>query len=400
MSRILLTWEMGGGSGHTLNLLSLATELRDRGHECIFVLKDLSRIEESIGQKGFDFLQAPIWLPKAVGFPPTVSFADILLKLGYLEAKGLTGLVKAWRKIFELTSPDLLVIDHSPTALLASRDLSIPRVLYGTGFASPPMASPLPSMYFWQDIPNNKLITNERKVLTVINQVLDEVNGAPLEQLSDLFSVDANFIRSFQELDHYPQRIDGEYCGPAFNTNTGIDPVWPMGKDKKIFAYINPSYQSFSQVMQALTLIPCQALVYAPGITDSQIKQHHSGSVTISKQAYKIEKIQESCDLCICHSGIGTGSAMLLAGCPLLLLPTQLEQLIVSLNIEKTGSAFVVKKEVRNTNFKKIIKELISNNKYLDSAKQFSKKYASFSQKETNMMIAKKIEKILDDIKK
>jgi len=48
--------------------------------------------------------------------------------------------------------------------------------------------------------------------------------------------------------------------------------------------------------------------------------------------------VQGECDLAIIHGGSGTSSALLLAGRPLLLLPTQLERTVFARNNEKMGA--------------------------------------------------------------
>lgn len=138
MSKILCIWELGGGYGHMEKILPLALNLRHRGHEVTFALRDLSLAEIVLGRHGFPLLQAPIWIQKVTGLPePPLNYGEILHRFGFLDKSGLTGMVKAWLSLFELVKPDLLLIDHAPTALLASMNTGIPRCLVGNGFFSP-----------------------------------------------------------------------------------------------------------------------------------------------------------------------------------------------------------------------------------------------------------------------
>src|SRR5712664_2094429 len=122
MSRILFAWELGANLGHITPLLVLARALRERGHEVVFVLKDLRGCAELLQQHGFSFLQAPIVAARAAGLPrEPASYPEILLIHGFGDPAGLIAAARAWRSLFGLVKPDLVVFDHSPVALFAAR---------------------------------------------------------------------------------------------------------------------------------------------------------------------------------------------------------------------------------------------------------------------------------------
>src|SRR5712664_602835 len=159
------------GYGHLGSALPLAMKLRERGHQIIFALRDLAHAERFLGQRGFALLQAPVWMSERRGPELPVSYAEMLANFGFLDRAGLTGMVKAWRELYRLVRPDLLVIDHGPTALLAARSTGIRRVLLGTGFHSPPRTSPMPSLRPWLNISQERLVESERQVMETINEL-------------------------------------------------------------------------------------------------------------------------------------------------------------------------------------------------------------------------------------
>ena len=117
MGRILFCWEQGANLGHLARMLAVAGPLAQRGHQIGFLLRDLSRAELILGANGFAeaYTQAPVWLPKASHPPPALNYASVLIHAGWLDPQGLLGLCRAWRKQFELFSPDLLIFDvHFP----------------------------------------------------------------------------------------------------------------------------------------------------------------------------------------------------------------------------------------------------------------------------------------------
>src|SRR5687768_10010641 len=122
MARVLLAWELGAGTEHLAHLLPLALRMRARGHEPVFAVSDVTRAEALLGAHGLPYLQAPMWqprLPRSAVVP--CSYSEILHHYGYLDAEGLLGLVKAWREIYALVEPRVVLFEHAPTALLASR---------------------------------------------------------------------------------------------------------------------------------------------------------------------------------------------------------------------------------------------------------------------------------------
>ncbi|MDH3452779.1 MAG: hypothetical protein OEN20_10180, partial [Gammaproteobacteria bacterium] len=110
--RVLVVWELGGGYGHVAQLPQLAQQLAQAGHEAVFALRDLSQVEMSLGRQGLRLLQAPLWLPRPAGLPPTANYAELLYTCGYLEVERLGAVVRAWRELYALVAPDVVLLNH------------------------------------------------------------------------------------------------------------------------------------------------------------------------------------------------------------------------------------------------------------------------------------------------
>ena len=122
MPNILFAWELGAGLGHIAPCRALFEILCARGHSVTLVLRDLSRAKSVFGELKIAMLQAPVKINlPAIPASFAASYAHILHNVGYEEVAELEGLVDAWRTIYELERPDLVIADHSPTALLALR---------------------------------------------------------------------------------------------------------------------------------------------------------------------------------------------------------------------------------------------------------------------------------------
>src|SRR3954470_10726856 len=118
MSKILFSWEGGANLGHVDRMLGVAAILRDRGHVPVFALRDVSRTFTRVVSLGYQVVQAPTLSPRSARMN---NYAGILATVGWAEAEVLAGLISAWRELFKLVGPDMLMADHSPTALLAWR---------------------------------------------------------------------------------------------------------------------------------------------------------------------------------------------------------------------------------------------------------------------------------------
>ncbi|MGZ4958154.1 MAG: glycosyltransferase [Methylomonas sp.] len=395
MSKIIYVWEMGGGYGHTAAFLPVARQLRQRGHEVVFVLKDLEFADVLLGNDGFPYLQAPIRWPSPQPLPAALSYPGILQNAGFGEASGLFARVHAWQTLYQYLSPDLILFDHAPTALLAARNLGIPCALFGTGFYSPPRFNPLPAMRPWQPVAEKQLVAVESRILTVINTILQRLGTEPIDSVADLFDAEEDFLCTLPELDHYQQRSGARYWGPSVYQQGGIEPLWPAVGNKNIFAYVKHNYPGLETLLQHLRSSNWSVLVHIPGTTPAFIEKHNSGNLHISPHPLNLVQIAKQCDLAICHGGAGTTACFLLSAKPLLVLPEQLEQLLTGRNIAALGAGICVPMETKKPNFRALISELLTNAKYTTAARGFAEKYADFSPEQQALDIAEHCETLI-----
>jgi hypothetical protein len=180
VARIFLTWELGGGSGHLVPMRPIIQGLIRRGHSVVAAVRDLSRAAAILGDCSVRLLQAPFKMGSAGNEMPTpMTLAHLLHNVGYSNEVELRVLVHAWRALFELASPELMICDHSPTALLASRGFLMRRIVLGCGFLCPPDQTPLPNLRFWLKPDPQALARDEQAVLGRMNAVLSGIKQTP-----------------------------------------------------------------------------------------------------------------------------------------------------------------------------------------------------------------------------
>ena len=200
MATILMAWELGMGLGHMAPLKPLVEELLGRGHSVVLALRNLSRAPLVFGDLPVRYYQAPIQLPGSEPSQPPAAYVHLLENIGFGDSEGLAKRVFDWRRIFDEIRPDLLLCEHSPTALLAARGYAFPKVLFGNGFYCPPGKETLPVLRPWLETPSDQIRADEDRVTTGLNLVLKSFGGAALRVLPDLYrQVDETLITTFAE---------------------------------------------------------------------------------------------------------------------------------------------------------------------------------------------------------
>jgi UDP:flavonoid glycosyltransferase YjiC (YdhE family) len=380
MSRILFAWELGGNLGHVMSMRALACDLRASGHNVLFALRDL-RAGEVLTREGFVCVQAPTTRLNAPDLPlQPASYPEILLHYGFADAAVLAPAVRAWRDLYAQVAPDLLVFDHAPIALLAARSTGIPRVVVGTGFASPPRVSPMPSIRPWQEIPAARLQAAEQRTVDTANFVLQAIRAQRLDVFHDLFDVEENILTTLPELDHYGPRPGENYWGPISNTAGSAAPSWPHGYGRRAFVYIRPSSPAFRLLAAILRAADLRTLWFAPGLASDVIAQLESPSVKMVRTPVDISAVSRAADVAILHGGHATAAAMLLSGVPLVLLPQHIEQLLLGRNVAALGAGATFNANSSEVGLAQVLARVTYDPRYAMHAQAFAAKYANLDQ--------------------
>jgi UDP:flavonoid glycosyltransferase YjiC (YdhE family) len=371
MATIAMCWELGAGLGHIANLLPLAIELRRRGHRIEFIVSEVSAAEKGLPPQGFIYAQAPIWR-KSTGLPMQISYAETLMGAGYLDGDGLSGLVKAWRRIYDWINPDLIIADYAPTAMLAARIDAIPTCMIGQGFLVPPKAAPIASFRTWETVDEGRLVASEMRVTSQINKVLAAFGATPLASLSHLFDVEDTFLITFPELDHYGARPAATYYGPCASFDATAIPEWPGGSGPKIFAYVKGDYTHIEPLLNGLSKRKEAILISLQGGSDSLLEKFTTGNVRISRDLFAWDAVLESTDIVACHAGPASATTALLAGKPVMLMPMNAEQYLFGTKVETTGAGLSVAPGATNWSFDDALDTIINSTSHSECAEAFS----------------------------
>lgn len=397
VARVLLGCELGDGYGHVTRLLPLALALRQQGHDPVFVVNDLSRAEVVLGPHALPVLPCPQWRNRVAGLPAMRNYTDILLRHGFVDPVGLRGLARSWQHLVALLRPQLLVLDHSPVALFATRGGAVPRLRFGDGFCCPPLETPMPPFTWWKAGAEAFDAIGERNAIHVANLAAADLGLPRVDSVARMLKADAEFLCTFAELDHYGARDDACYEGAVLDTADGEGPAmpWPDGEGPCAFVYLRADYPYLDPLVLALKQGGWRAVLHVPGLASARAQALSGPGLQFSPTLLPMVTVGRRCDAAITHGGYGTTHTLLLAGRPQLLLPRQMEQTMFGHRVQALGAGLVVEPSPQVPGFAPLLKRLQSDAGLAAAAGEFAGRHADHDSQATVAALVRRCEALL-----
>jgi UDP:flavonoid glycosyltransferase YjiC (YdhE family) len=389
--RVLFAWELGEGFGHLAGCAPLLRELRHRGHQVTAVVKDTA-LAAPLLPGDCRILPSPVPAaapPRPVARPMT--FAHVLHNNGFHCGAVLARRAAAWRALVAAERPDLILAEHSPTALMAAGGLPGVRVVIGTGFTCPPDLTPLPCLRPWLCHDPGELARDEGRVLAAANTALEALGRPPLPTLARLFAdADATLLRTFRELDHYPARAGGHYRGTATSFG-GLAPEWGGRGRPRVFAYLKPgpcSPELLAELGRA-----SDVLAFVPGLPHADVRRVRAAGVRLANRPVDMAAAVSACDLAVLNGTHGATAAALLAGKPVVQLPIYLEQVLIGLRTEALGAGRIASR-ADPAAVARTVREVWEDPRYRAAARRIADRYYGFSADRTAADITNRLERL------
>jgi UDP:flavonoid glycosyltransferase YjiC (YdhE family) len=388
---IAFAWELGGGTGHVATLHPLALALKIRGHAVRFLQKDLAAGADLEGTHEIPREPAPVWIG-----PPThanaLNFAEILHNFGYHDRLALLALVDAWRE--RLRGAHGVIASVAPAAHIAARTLGIPSFEISQGFHVPPPTLPSPPFREWEPAPTARLYSADERVVDAINSVLDAHRAARISTIGDLF-FGRSMLLTYPELDIYPERGPAEYFGIPHAAEGTAVPPWPEGEGPRVLAYLYGYYANLGGLVDALERSGARVLAFVRGAPAAISERCRTGRVIFTEEPMAVSHMLPQCDVVLCHASHQMTSQALLAGKPLLLAPTQLEQFIIMRRVVRQGAGLGLAPGEQNPDVTAALRELLDDPRFLRHARAFSERYRSHDRAASLQTMVRKIEEAL-----
>lgn len=396
MSKIAFAWELGANYGHLSRGLPIAQRLSTQGHDVLFAVCDVQIAETLLTPHGFAFIACPRVNSAARRDRSAANYGQILADCGYSSRAVLRAHLNAWVHLWRLIAPCAVVIDHSPTALLAARILAIPAMLVGTGFTIPPDRDPLPSILLRQSISPMKLRESDHLILGNINDVLQSFNHPPLARIADMFSGLPARLTTFAELDHYSDRREATFIGPIASEQSKARMRWSSSRQTKIFVYLRKGVPGLDMLLAALKQADAEVICVIPDAAVSLIEDLQKAGLHVSTDAVELTPLLPQANAVVTYGGAGLAAQALSAGVPLLLMPQFVEQYMSARRIAALGAGIVIDRARSQADFVQALQRIVTEPAYAQAAQALARKFSSFNSAAAIERLANEIAALAD----
>lgn len=344
---ILLAWEYGRNLGHLVRLIQVQRLMQKRGGTCTLVVPDAYVAHPWLLRSQVPVRVAPPLRPlrasqeegrRRVG--RLYSFADVLFDLGFAEVAALEVAVAGWLELFSAEKPQGVLCDYAPVAQLAARLAGLPTTQLTNGFDAPPPEFPL----FDRALrgPHLERLNAERvdKVAASVERV-GRSHGVTDLRLHDLMRWARKMLDGIPETDPYGPRVDAAYVGPFIAEIQDVYvPQWRADiKRKRIFGYLRGSMAP--HVLGAISSVGASAICVWPDATEDVLCHYKESTVQLTKRPVDLGIALAGADAVINYGSSSVVSCALLAGKPQMMVPTDVEKLILSRRIEQQGAGII-----------------------------------------------------------
>lgn len=369
MSKILFIWELGSGLGHLTNLRLPIECALNLGHDVFLAARELHRVKDVFKNKPIKYIQTPLRYQGESSTNELLSYSNLLETQSFNNEVELGIQLEAWNFIFDSITPDLVIFEHSPKALIAAKCYQFKKVILGTGFFIPPETKKDTDIFTIFPTTQKtstvylKLLEDDRRVLSLINNALATYSTIRLSKVSDIYSgVDDYYFLGYPFLDHFGGREGISYLGSDTIKSKNI-PIWPKGKGKKVFAYI-PYSSEFEGLLYSLKVSNNCVLIYGASISTELKARYTSENISFITNIVDVDSIADTADWVINQGGFSLVTHFLKKGIPQLIIPQHQESLFFSMKVNALGGCILTTagkatyiNEIRDMNSKGSLKE-------------------------------------------
>ncbi len=364
------------------------------GHRVVIVSRDDALAETVFGEWAVEVLASPRRSTRGSGVSGGASiFAHVLLSSGFDDADGLLANCRQWQSIFDRVTPDAVLFDHCPTGLVAARGYSFAKATTGTGFCCPPDDDVVPNWRPWLNQSADALIAAENAVLSNVNHCLSADELKPIENIGQIYSdVDRCFLQTYRELDHFPNRVDGDYRGIAPQQG-GLEPGWPDAPGTRIFAYLKKS-RFLIPIVQQIAELGQPTILFSTAIENELARQYRTQypHLKVLSKPLNLNWVQSQCDMAVHHGTHAVTASFLLAGIPAAMFPIAMEQRITCVRVHQMGAGRMGN-PTSVDDLARTLQDVCQNDSYRVAAQNFAATYASWDQED---QLQKMIRQIAD----
>lgn len=347
MATVLCVWELGTDLGH-LSTLRLPVEIAlAQGHRVVMALKEGHNVRQVFGEWPIQYLRAPFRQHSSAGaLAPIPSFTHLLIRQCFDNREELAGYLRAWRDIFDSVQPDIVLFEHSPTALIAAYGYEFKKILVGNGFTAPPghHGAGEPFLPFPTTTPGPDvllgLLQDDAEVLKLINSARMQLQLSELPSLHAIYGQAHDcFLMTWPALDAFGPRPDAPYLGIE-PPQSQMPPQWPSGDGPRVFGYLH-AFPSVLALLRDLRSCQVRAVLFIRHLAPELREGFQGSGLEFVNRPVDLDRVACEADWVINHGNHSTAAHFASRGVPQLLIPLHQEHLFLARNLQRRGAAVI-----------------------------------------------------------
>lgn len=341
-------------------------------------VRDVRVATEVLSPSGIPFVQAPRVAEELQNLRHPASYADVLFHQGWGNSASLWGAVQAWGNLLRLATASAVMVDYSPTALLAARIMRLPSAALGTGFELPPPENPLPSFpgatALAQDIQ-----AGEARVLASANEVLKAYGAQPLAALRDLFQTGRRWLTTFAELDQYGPRAGETYLGPIGGLDRADPASWPDDFPHRVLAYLRPNTPGLKEILTVLASRSDLATICAvPGLSLESLGLSGRAGFQLLSRPVSFSSVLSAASLFVSYGPAASVTQALLKGVPQLIAPAHVEAQMTAVRVVAMGAGLTLRADPTQEGVSGALSRLLDDPRFKVRAMEFAARHRDF----------------------
>ena len=327
MARVLIGWELGANSGHTVKIAAITRELIARGYAPVLAMQQIGA-----APPGLPVWQAPLWpiqlaALSATGDVVPATMGDILAVLGLGDRPALTAMIGAWDAILRAVDPAAVLAEFAPGLMLAARG-RVPLLALGTGFSLPPAHLPI-----FPSLTGRPAVRDEAVLLDTVNAALRANGRPPRGHLPAIFAADREIAAVFREMDPYREWRGSGHGAPSVMPAPAI----ASGEGEELFVYMNGLRQWPNGFWQGILDSGLKARVHDPRLAEADARTLEAHGMIVERRPVPFERIVARSRIVMSHGGLGMAASCLLAGLPMVTVPFDIEKRMVAASMVELG---------------------------------------------------------------
>ena len=374
MTHVVYCWELGLGFGHVTRMNNVINDESLQGCTFSLILKEVHKAGAIDRCDLARVFQAPT--SNSLVREASPNFSHLMSRCGWTDYSSALSLVSAWRNLFKLIQPDIVLLDHSPSAGMAALSLNLPVKQIGNGFEIPPVADPMPSMLFHNGAGNNQLTTLDKNLQHVLDKIEDKFLGKTTNRLTlkNLFRPENMLIAGSPILDHYGNRsAPWRYLQQVTRLPMPLQDLGFLQTNDRpaVFFYLDARTPRLHELLGQLSH-QYQLFGYLSYLSDPNLQNSLAQlDIQIFLKPLNIEQALSVANVVLCNSGVGMLNNLLNKGIPSILAPLHTEQAMVAFQMHRRGLAFAID---RSTPLVHVIEKVAEYVKYPDIIRDKIKK--------------------------